>query len=297
MAVVYESISSSAWDTQSSGDGDSLTIDKPTGLAVGDYLVAHFSLVRSTNTDPGGYTVPSGWTSLLYDGENGNINSYARMHVMYKVADASDVAASNFTFTKASGIGRVIGHLYRISGVSNISGQIASVYDDSTPTFSNSVTPSFADSLLLFLVTVADAATTAGGITDYAVATDNPTWTERVDSCEPDDVIGQGLSAGATTNRSAITATGNSTCTITGASQNSIGAMILLSPIVSVNTDATVLSVTSSIQDPTITGSATMTTTVADVTMTANTPTVTIPTPDFSNVSKSSSSWSNQAKS
>lgn len=71
----------------------SLTITKPVGLAVDHLMLAFFSVNVQT------ITPPSGWTQ--YDSDQPGTNAFTGQ-VFYKVADASDVAASNFNFTVSS---------------------------------------------------------------------------------------------------------------------------------------------------------------------------------------------------
>lgn len=67
------------------------TVTKPTGLAVGDFMLA------LGNANKIGITgVPTGFT--LLDNQDAGTNLY-RNFVYWKVADANDVAASNFVWT------------------------------------------------------------------------------------------------------------------------------------------------------------------------------------------------------
>jgi len=83
----------------------SFTVTKPTGLEVGNLLFALIAKDDDVDMNP-----PAGWSDgfqiLAYDN---SIFSF------YKVADATDVAASNFTFTGDSE--QYVGKLYRISGI------------------------------------------------------------------------------------------------------------------------------------------------------------------------------------
>ena len=97
MAVAIQSVSTNAM-----GTGGVLT--KPTGLAVGDVLLA--IVVAESVAD---LAAPGGWTAV----NNRNNANYAKAAAFIKTADASDVAASNFTFTGTDIQG---GILYRITG-------------------------------------------------------------------------------------------------------------------------------------------------------------------------------------
>jgi hypothetical protein len=222
------STSSSTWQTVTSGN--SLTITKPTGLTSGDVMVAHLSNVVGGSNNADGWDTPSGWTALTSTNQNANSNSSARLDTFYKVADSSDVAASDFSFVKNGSQGTTVqGNLYRITGVNAVGTFIAAsaavATDDTTPTFANTITPPFANSVLLFLTTVADAAQTTGSVASYAVTTSSPSWTEAYDSVG--DIAGhRGLASGAYATRPELTATGDSSCTYTNFQQNSIGVIV-----------------------------------------------------------------------
>lgn len=76
-------------------------IPKPTGLAVGDLMVAVISTVRSAIT-----SAPTGWTVV-----NSNNLTYNFCTVYKKIADTSDVSASTFSWSGSYAIGGII---YRI---------------------------------------------------------------------------------------------------------------------------------------------------------------------------------------
>ena len=103
MAIVVASTASNSVST-----GTSVTINKPTGLAVGDLMICVCS------AQGGSVTVDtlSGWTSA--DFENGS-NNYTK--IQYKYADSGDVAASNFTFTSAFSVNLMGGTIMRVTGV------------------------------------------------------------------------------------------------------------------------------------------------------------------------------------
>lgn len=97
MAIVVASIS-----TNTMGAGGVLT--KPTGLAVGDFMVAIVVAETIANL-----ASPGGWTNQ----GSRDTATYAKTTLFTKVADSGDVAASNFTFTGTDIRG---GILYRITG-------------------------------------------------------------------------------------------------------------------------------------------------------------------------------------
>jgi hypothetical protein len=209
MAIVYESVATEGWGTASS-----ITITKPSGLAVGNMMLVHIAADSTNNISP-----RADWYSLA--GVLGAITTTGsqngrRMGFQYKIADAADVAASNFTWTTPND--SRAGAIIRISGQGSspaiLFGQ-ASVDNGANPSFANGLTP-FSTSLLLMLGSTIEGNVGGGSvISNYAIATDNPTWTERYDFG-----IDAGTSDphmfGATATRSQITNTGNSSLTIAG---------------------------------------------------------------------------------
>jgi len=89
-----------AWTLQSSSSagtvGNNLVVTAPTGIQVGNLLTA----IGGVNNASATITPPAGWSTdgfMTISGGGGN-NTY----VMSKIADSSDVAASDFTFTSTS---------------------------------------------------------------------------------------------------------------------------------------------------------------------------------------------------
>ncbi len=249
MAIVIESVSTAAYTT-----GIPLGISKPTGLAVGELMVAHLAQAIGGSTNCDDWDTPSGWTSLITTANSVNSNSSAGIHVFYKIADSGDVATSEFFFTPEVTAGGLAGAIYRISGANTtgISAVSGTASNTTSPIFSNSVTPSDANSLLLFLLSNSDAGNTVGSVTGYSIGTDNPTWTEQYDIVGDLSGDDRGIMSGASAIRSQATATGNSTCAITNFSQNSCGVMVVIPRLVSAPTLAT--SAVSSIDLTTATG-------------------------------------------
>lgn len=150
------------------------TITKPTSLAVGDIMVAHinFNLVSSETA----VTPPSGWTELEYTPAT-DVTSYTA----YKVADSSDVAASNFSFTSdGSGVNTAnIGAIVRVptARVVQVATQKSENAGTSTSPSTGTLTPPQANSLVLFFI-ANERSGSSNTVSSYAMATSNPTWTE-----------------------------------------------------------------------------------------------------------------------
>lgn len=281
MAIAYASHS---FTTPATAVNDELVITKPTGLAVGDMMIAHLFSKTTSNA-----WTATGWTLIT--------SSNTADHVAYyKVATSDDTSATNFTFTR-TGSELVGGAIIRLTGASTTFYYDADVDNDNTAsgspvTFSGGVTPA-ANSLLLFLT----GSHGTGGATittsSYAIATSNPTWTELYDGGTTAD-NDMWVSA-AYAIRPEATATGNYTVTLGSVGGFTNGLLIAVAPVLDASATATVVTVTATVQTPTPTVSQAPS--VVTLTVTVNTPTGTVPTPDFTNTSKNSATWTNSSKS
>lgn len=197
MAAVVESSTNTGITTVSSGSPN-LVITKPTGLAVGDELIA-FVCGFHTGAVSISYATPSGW-SLQED--TGNTSSTWRMYTFYKVADSSDVAASNFTFVATTaGTNPAAGSLHRISGFGIIDDSNKSNGAASITNALSGLTR--ANELHLFATAISGGTS----VSSQAYATDNPTWTEIFDVTDSVDKA----FAVAQATRTATTDSGNAT--------------------------------------------------------------------------------------
>lgn len=185
-----------------------LTIGKPTGLAAGDLMIAAIMNMED-NTD---YTL-SGWTLLDEDEAPASHN----MSLLWKIATAGDVAASDFTFDNSSGGNHdQCGFIMRITGsgftgAANI--KLSGITSVAAPNVSfTGVTPLGTNSLLILGAGFdATSSRTASG---YAVVNSNPTWTERADVPHSGDNDG-GICV-ATAIYAPNTPTGNASFTVSG---------------------------------------------------------------------------------
>lgn len=141
MAIAVQSTSTLAYGSAST----SHVITKPSGLAVGDLMLA---IVQTNEQADSGWNVPSGWTAEL----NGNAGFGLTRAVFYKIADSGDVAASNFTFGKTTSA-TAAGIIYRIDGHDPTDPIHATDNTDATSTtahtISVSATPFIEDSLVI----------------------------------------------------------------------------------------------------------------------------------------------------
>ena len=267
MAIVVESVTTVAF-----GTGDKV-FTKPTGLAVGDLMIVHiggdFDLV-------GDITAPAGWTDLVEDVDGGGPYGHG---AYYKVANSTDVAATDFTFDIGEGH-QSVGAIYRISGA----GATFVTDNDTTTattshTFTGGVTPEAASSLLLFLVIMKNNGL-SNGHSDYAVATDNPSWTEQYDI----DSTSVGLTfSGATAIRTQTTATGNYSYTSTR-SEVAKGMLIALRPSLSASATITSIALTLTMNSP----ANLLAFSPIALTLTLNSPTAETAVSDWTNATKTS---------
>ena len=106
MALVVETTAFTNW---SSSEVNTIDVTKPTGLVVGELMVAHVTAVDSS--DPT-VALPTGWTNIsTASGSSDRVFT----RTMYRIAQAGDVAASDFTFTSSVNA-FMSGGMYRISG-------------------------------------------------------------------------------------------------------------------------------------------------------------------------------------
>lgn len=231
-----------------------VTITKPTGLAVGDLMVAQIVSLGGSST-----VLPSGWIQLVYKQSNDFDNE-----ILYKVADSSDVAATNFTFTKSVyGPRNIGGGILRISGAS-FANSISFFDTDSNTssvniTYTNiDITP-YADSLMIMAI-VGDGTTNLTNVSNYAIATDNPTWTESWDFfTTTGNPVGMYLAYGS---RSANTATGNPSITGFGVGGQTTSCVLFsINPSKDVTISETLTLTDTAKQDITLNTSDTLTST------------------------------------
>lgn len=281
MALAYRSYNFGTFTTSTS-----LTITKPTSLAVGDLMVARIVAETALVSD---LVLPSGWSEI------GSIDDGARvMRVMNKIADSADVAATNFTFsvTNSCVCG---GELIAISGggivlSSRSEGSVTA--SGGNVTFTNStITPNTANSVLLFFIWKVGTVKT---FSNYAITTDNPSWTE-ISDVNTTLGIDHSISC-AYANRSQTTATGDWKVTVDSGGTDSInGVFVIVDTITNVTVTPTVMDITASIQAPLI--GITILPTVMSIVSSIVSPVVTALSSIFTNTTKNVGTWTNQSKS
>lgn len=263
---------------------------KPTGLAEGDLLLAVVMKDPSFAT----LAAPGGWTQ--YGGDFGTGN--AQTNCFYKIADASDVAASNFSFTITSGeiavcLYRITAHSATLPIFSITQGSLDSD-EGSTITSTFSITPVGADNLVVLVGSIDDN-TTTGTNSNYTM-TGSPTFTERFDdaSATGNDVT-QCVADATYASTTEITSASFDT-TVTSPTDGRVTLILLTGPQAASGTTALLT------QSPTFsapTASSGTSGTVAALLTAA--PTIQIPTATsrdrvWTNETKPSSTWTNETK-
>ncbi len=286
MAVAVASQTSSNWALLTDGSTDHIdfTMTKPTGVAIGDLLVA---ITSRDIGDPGTDTPPTGWTRLREDNNTGA----HYLAVYYKYATPTEVAASSFTWTwyTVSANMAAAGAIFRITGSSTgvpiwTSASDATIDNTAAPSFNNTITPAVADSLLMLIASGYQNNNAIGG---YAIATSNPTWTEVLD-VTANTGTDHSLSI-ATATRTQVTATGNSSITGGDTTADWVGTIIAISPDKSSSTSESV-----TVSDTMSNLRGRLSTIVDSV---ASSDTVSSLLKKWRNVAKSVSEWTNQPKS
>lgn len=206
MAVVLESYTYG--EDTSAGSPITVNVNKPTGLSVGNLLVAFWgtNTLQTRNT-------PSGWTQLSTSANYGYISK--NMGVYTKIADAGDVVASTFAFSTSGNAGQQVASqiaLIRVSGqsltqpVNTYSINPSPVSNTLTPTIDNDITPYANNLIIMGICSGGDAAMS---VSNESIETDNPTWTEIID-----EETNFYCLAIAHTNRVQNTSTGNTSFTV-----------------------------------------------------------------------------------
>lgn len=228
MSIVVESFQTTAM-------GGGSTITRPAGLAEGDLLLA---IVADDQYDFDTLGVPSGWSTLgRYT--SSDPDRAVEVLVCYITATATEVAASDFTFTNAEG-----GILYRVSGgvPSLISEGTGSVYGN--------------ESLVITVGASGDNDSDHSTFAGYSVSGgSSPSMTERFDSYNPAGYrTSLGVADGVYSSSSSVTGY-NVTITEVGGSCDSTMTLLIKIPAIQNVTGSNSLHQSSVVTFATITGS------------------------------------------
>lgn len=259
MAVTYQSTQTASIDSTS------LTVTKPTSTADGDLLVASFWYKDTGRT----ITPPSGWTLQ----ESGGTNQTGTVYT--KVAGGSEPA--DYTWSVSGAAVVLHGSITRVTGHSATAPINATTSDEASVTGSTgsltytydsmAITPPNSTSNLLFFFAFLESGNTVGGpsAAGYAIATDNPTWTERFD--EGSGPVDDNIVALATAVRSEQTSTGDfsHTSTLHEDSARGFAAAVLVVEDVSLSVTGTTGIINMEGIEGAVTGSANVTGTTGNI--------------------------------
>jgi len=150
-------------------------IVKPVGLEVGDLMIAQVANRTTSAID----SFPDGFSYIRGDY---SVGTAVLSRLYYKIADAADVAAADFTWTFSLSEYN-LGAIAAFSGVDatspiNANNGAGGAAQGATIT-SPEITPTVADCMICLICSGGGAAST---YSDYAIVTDNPTsWSEAYD--------------------------------------------------------------------------------------------------------------------
>ncbi len=278
------SASIASHNTANPGNGVNVTVTKPSGLAVGDLMIFHYAFADATDTANSMF----GWTH-----EVANYGGILKTGLFWKIADSSDVSASNFTLGFSGTVANPIGAILRIIDYnpSDLLNENKDTGANGDTNLSMSVTPLTTDSLLLMFIGNSEGES----ISAYAIATDNPTWTELYDEAGG---VTTGLACAYAT-RTQASATGNSSFSSSpgGDTEDFYGILVSIGAIINVTVSGATGILPLVGNSGTATGGATIAGSVGVLQLVGNAGTFASPAPDWSGTDKNSSTWVNEDKS
>lgn len=220
LGVAYQSS-----NTETAAGSTTAVLTKPSGVVDGDLLITVLAYLSSGSSAP---AVLSGWTALS-NAQGGSGGSDIKMDTFYKIA-SSEPSSYTWTFgasTQHCGV------------VIRINGQDSAGYIDASETgggnvgggtslsFGSGVTPSRSNDLLLQCWATTNSSTAPESISNEAIATSNPSWTEACDLTVTNAAVVVGLAV-AYANRTQTTLTGSNSATAGAGVSFFAGTMIAL---------------------------------------------------------------------
>lgn len=280
-------VATSAFTT---GNGTTLNATAPTGIQVGDMLVAFVM----QNVEEVTITTPSGWTS----GYGTAFNNYAPTYFFYKVAVSGDTSASTYAFTSGSSTGKKV-WIGRLTGVAGTAPELVVESTSGNGVTSNpwstdlgTQNPTYPNNLLFGAFTILSGSRT---LQTVAIGTDNPTWTEYCDDATDDYLLGV---HGGT--RAGIADYGSYAFTLTGGVANinfGIGLFVSFGSATAITWAPDALDASATLFAPSWVANLTWAPSAVALTPTINAFTIDNEASAWSNTDKSSSTWTNTVKS
>ena len=290
---VIQSSNNYAWTANTSP-----VITKPTGLAVGDLMLALIFSVDSVGSPVDEPTTPTNWTrfsNAFYDGASDTIRAY----VFWKIADSGDTSATNFTFvcdttssTNAGWLGRITGH--------NATAPLTSLYytngsTGTNPTITGANVSTVVNDALLFMSFCGFVALGSETTSIYTINGTNPTWTELLDISSSTGI--NELACIASAPESAVRIVTQIECDTSGTISENVGQFFVIPATTSTSTNLDLISLSQVPYDLTNTGTANVTLDVISLTATPRDITGSQADPKWSNPDKNTTTWVNPDKS
>ena len=228
MSIVVETVSAVVIETAAT----TITLVKPTGLVVGNLMVAILGGYGATaGVHTGVFSTLATWTSAV----GGNFLDNVSQSVQFKVATAGDVAAADFTFTNTSTSPRLTGILLRCSGNNTVEGGLGTTDQETdsnvdVAAFTGSLsayTPPVAGALVIFQLGRRDPDSNFRTVSGYTVV--NTTFTEAydVERGGTSDVMGVAAAYGVQSTASSIS---TYTATFSAAVNDHFGQLAVFNP-------------------------------------------------------------------
>jgi len=265
-----------------SAAASSVALNKPTGLQVGDLLLAFIYTDKST------LQTPSGWSAGNTGTRTTGGSAIWQGQAFWKIADSSDVAASTFSFSTSgtpTSIGGILSRWSDPNPTTPVSDSAIAFTNVSGTTISGAaITPTASSQLVMFGGSEASVS-----FDTYATVNHNPSWTEVTDS-SPDSVMSLAMAYGS---YPFTTTTGNGSFAVSSAKTYKAIYLIAIAKNSPTMTPS-VLSMVLSVLRPTI--AVKLNSALASA-FSILAPTLAAVAPLFRNQSKNTSSWQNEDKS
>lgn len=261
MAITFGNIT-----TVSGGSTTSFNMTKPSGVVAGDLLFIMATARANTSI-----SAPSGWTEVF----DSAVSSSYTTALYWKIATSTEVSAANFQIDFANS-GEYRGTCWYYTGQTFVTPSFTTVQTRTSGTSisSTGLTPPGPNSTLVIATAFSRPSdATAVSVSNYAVATSNPSWTERQDVYDTNSSQRMGHAV-ADAVRPETTATGNYSFDYSSSVGRAWDILIAIQEIINVTVSADTVLLTSSLPTPSISGAANTTASALTATFNILNPTV-----------------------
>ncbi len=161
-------------------NSSAVSLTKPTGTVDGDLLITF--ICGNGTVAPS--SVPSGWT-LIRSSDSGGTTTQASIHSYYKVASSE---GSSYSWTAGSSIAG--GMVLRVTGQESTpidahtgtGNQGANAWSNDISAYSTTISQARVNELVIMAAVVYNQDIGTPSLSDWKMATNNPTWTELYDN-------------------------------------------------------------------------------------------------------------------